>query len=118
MLKFENWIDYFLLFIVVVKIIFIISAMGHLIISHSYSDKAKQIDPQIVHLKKRTEFVFIVSMSILLIYHFNPRFPHKSVNMETALLFFLFGIVLILTADWNIFIHEAPLYKQIVNIIT
>jgi len=118
MLKFENWIDYFLLFIVVVKIIFIISAMGHLILSHSYSDKAKQLDPQIVHLKKRTEFIFIVSMSILLIYHFNPRLPKKIIDPETSFLFFLFGFVLIFTADWGLFFHEAPWYKQIVNIIT
>jgi cell division protein FtsW (lipid II flippase) len=118
MLNFESWIDYFLFFIIIVKIVFVISAIGHLFLSHSSSDKAKQIDPHLVHLKKRTEFIFIISMAILLIYHFNPPFPHKSIDRETALLFFLFGCVLILTSDWNLFIREAPWYKQIVNIIT
>ena len=118
MFKFETSLDFFLFFIVIVKIIFIISAMGHLILSHSYSDTAKKIDPKLVYWRERTEFIFVISMSILLIYHFNPRLPKKIIDPETSFLFFLFGFVLIFTADWGLFFHEAPWYKQIVNIIT
>jgi hypothetical protein len=39
-------------------------------------------------------------MAILLIYHFNP---HKKlyIDDESKFLFFLFGIVIILTSDWK-----------------
>jgi hypothetical protein len=119
MFKLESWLDLFLLFIIVVKIIFVISAIGHIILSQLTSDKAKQLDPKLLFWKERTEFVFIISMAILLIYHFNPRFSKKPIiNTEISLLFFLFGCVLIITAKWNLFIHEAPWYKRIVNTIS
>jgi hypothetical protein len=112
-IKFEKWIDYLIFFIILVKIVFIISAIGHIYFSHSTINQAKNIDDKFLYFKERTEFIFIISMSILLIYHFNPRFSKKPINSETALLFFLFGWVLIITAKWSLFITEAPWYKQI-----
>jgi hypothetical protein len=53
-------------------------------------------------------------MSILLIYHFIPG-KNKVVTEESSLLFFLFGIVLLITAKWSLFITEAPWYKRIVQ---
>ena len=114
-IQFETWIDYLIFFIILVKIVFMISAIGHIILSHSTSNKAKDADDKLLYFKERTEFIFIISMSILLIYHFNPRFSKKPINSETSLLFFLFGWVLIITAKWSLFITEAPWYKQIIG---
>lgn len=114
-IKFEKLIDYLIFFIILVKIIFIISAIGHIYFSHSTMKQAKNIDDKLLYFKERTEFIFIISMSILLIYHFNPRFSKTPINSETSLLFFLFGWILIITAKWSLFITEAPWYKQIVS---
>lgn len=116
-MKFESSLDYFLFFIILVKIVFIISAIGHVILSHSTSAEATKIDPKLLYWKERTEFIFIISMSILLIYHFNPRFSKKPIGEETGLLFFLFGWILIFTAKWSLFVKEAPWYKNIVSIL-
>lgn len=113
--KFETGVDYFIFFIIFIKFIFIISAIGHLILSHSSSDKSEKLDPKFVYWKERTEFVFIISMSLLLIYHFHPRFARKPINDETGLLFFLFGVILIVTAKWGLFVKEAPWYERIAN---
>jgi hypothetical protein len=72
-IKFKKKIDYFLFFIFFIKIIFVGSAVGHLILSHLHNDRAQRIDPTFVYWKERTEFIFIVSMAILLIYQFHPR---------------------------------------------
>ena len=114
-IKFEKEIDYLIFFIILVKIVFIISTIGHIYFSHSTIKSAKNIDDKLIYFKERTEFVFIISMSILLIYHFNPRFSKTPINSETSLLFFLFGWILILTAKWSLFITEAPWYKEIVS---
>jgi len=53
-------------------------------------------------------------MSLLLIYHFKPG-NNKPLSEETSLLFFLFGIILVLTAKWSIFVKEAPWYKRIIS---
>jgi len=107
-LKFETSLDFFIFFIILIKIVFIISAFGHLIFSHSTNTKAKKIDSKLLYWKERTEFIFIISMSILLIYHFNPRLSKKPISEETCLLFFLFGWILIFTAKWSLFFTEAP----------
>jgi hypothetical protein len=117
-IRLETSVDYFLLFIVVIKFIFVLTAVSHIILSHSTNKKAAKSDPKLVYWRERTEFIFIISMAILLIYHFNPIFPEKYINSETSLLFFMFGFVLIITADWNIFVTESPWYKRIVSIIT
>jgi uncharacterized membrane protein len=114
-LKFETSLDLFILFIVLIKIVFVLSAIGHLVLSHSSNiNLQEKADPKLTYWKERTEFIFIVSMSILLIYHFKPG-NNKPISEETALLFFLFGIILVLTAKWSLFIKEAPWYKRIVS---
>jgi len=112
-LKFEKTLDYFLFFIILIKVIFLGAAIGHLILSHLYNEKAQKLDPKLVYWKERTEFVFIISMSILLIYQFHPLLSKKPLDQETSLLFFLFGWILINTAKWSLFIKEAHWYKQI-----
>jgi hypothetical protein len=114
-LKFETTLDFFILFIIFIKIVFILSAIGHLMLSHSKLSTAKKLDPKLLYWKERTEFIFIASMSILLIYHFNPQTGNKPINEETSLIFFLFGWILLLTADWNIFFKEAPWFANIVS---
>ena len=116
-IKFETWLDIFIFFIILVKIVFIISAIGHVFLSHSTNSKAKNIDPKLLYWKERTEFVFIVSMAILLIYHFNPRFAKKPIGEETSILFFLFGWILIFTSKWSLFVHEAPWYAKFVSLL-
>jgi len=113
-LKFETSLDLFILFIVLIKIVFVLSAIGHLVLSHSSNPDLQKKDPKLVYWKERTEFIFILSMSILLIYHFKPG-NNKQVSEETSLLFFLFGIILVLTAKWSLFIKEAPWYKKIIT---
>jgi hypothetical protein len=114
-LKFEKTLDYFLFFIILIKIIFVGAAVGHLILSHLYNERALLLDPKLLYWKERTEFAFIISMSILLIYQFHPLLSKKHLDQETSLLFFLFGWVLLLTAKWSIFIKESHWYKQIIE---
>ncbi len=52
-------------------------------------------------------------MSAMLIYLFNPRADNiKLLNYETKLLLYLFGFVLIITANWNTFFTESPTFKE------
>ena len=113
--KFETPLDFFIIFIIFIKFAFILSAIGHIILSHSSSDAAQKEDPTLLYWKERLEFIFFASMSILLIYHFKPG-KNKPISEETALLFFLFGWILLVTAKWNLFFKEAPWYKTIVSL--
>lgn len=116
-LKFDTTFDYFIFFIVLIKIVFIVSAVGHLILTYFFKNKKveEKVDPKFLYWKERTEFIFIASMAVLLIYHFNPRLSKKPISEESALLFFLFGWILLFTAKWELFFTESNWYKQLVS---
>ena len=83
----------------------------HIYLKVKGNDKTK-LDNKILFWKDRIEFVFVLLMSILLIYVFFPRrqIPLQ-IDYEMRILFYLFGIILILTAKWDIFIDESHIYK-------
>jgi hypothetical protein len=114
-MKFESTLDFFILFIIFVKIVFVLSAIGHLFLTHmpvNISNKIGVKDSTLVYWKERTEFIFIVSMSILLVYHFRPGHL-KPISSESSLLFFLFGCILIITSKWSLFFKESLWYKKV-----
>ena len=111
-------IDLFIYFIVAIKVCFLISALAHVFMTVSTKGKKqtkhqKELDHKFEYWKERTEFVFIFSMSILLIITFNPRATGQPITRETSLLFFLFGWILIITANWGQFVHEAGWFKRV-----
>jgi len=114
-LKLESKLDFFVLFIIFIKLVFGASIVIHFLLAHSHNmGLQKKFDPKIVYWKERTEFIFIVSMSILLLYYFRPNKEH-TINKETSFLFYLFGWVLLFTAKWGMFIKEAPWFKVFSN---
>ena len=124
-MKLETPVDLFILFIIFIKIVFLLSAVGHVILTHlmKKNDKKDDVkrkktkkeegyDSKLVYWKERSEFIFVISMSLLLIYYFRPGHV-KPIDSETALLFFLFGWVLIITAKWSYFFTNAKWYSYI-----
>lgn len=60
------------------------------------------------NLKDQLEFMVTILMAILLILLFNPRYKKKiEIFGEVKYLLFLFGIILILTSNWSIFIQNS-----------
>ncbi len=90
--------------VILIKALFGCLAVMHLYMKIKHRTDSKT-DQTIVYLKGQIEFVFVILMSILLIYLFNPRTERSlMIDKESRLLFFLFGIVLLVTAKWNEFI--------------
>ena len=102
-----NFYTIYVSLIILLKVIFIFLAVAHLYNKRKGKGNTPQ-DKKIVYWKDRIEFVFIILMSFLLIYVFNPRSTKPIVlDKETKILFYLFGFVLILTAKWHAFINES-----------
>ena len=104
----------FIYFIILIKIIFLIMALSNI-----YFDKVthnQTYDHKTIYWKERTEFIFIICMSILLIVIFNPNYNNQRLlTKETKFLFFIFGIILIISANWDIFITQSQLFIHIKN---
>jgi uncharacterized membrane protein YgdD (TMEM256/DUF423 family) len=82
----------------VVKFIFLISAIGHVITIKSKNPKIQQHELLMRKISETTEMIFIFGMSLFLIYFFFPRRKSFPINTETALLLFAYGIVMFIGA--------------------
>jgi hypothetical protein len=108
--------DKFVIFIIFIKIIFIISAIAHVYLTHFGKSKDPKWDKRFVYWKERAEFIFIISMAIILIIVFNPRVPYtEAIDSEMKILLFLFGWILIITAKWGIFFKETKWLHSVQN---
>lgn len=108
-----NNYDMYVTFIFIVKIGFLIMSVLHVYLQFK-GDKKSDLDKKILYWKERLEFIFIATMSILLIYLFNPRKDRSVlIDSETKLLLYLFGFVLIITAKWDVFFKESPFMKML-----
>ncbi len=108
-----NKYDMYVTFIFLIKICFMLTAVSHIYLKSKGEEKS-DLDNKILYWKERFEFIFIATMSILLIYLFNPRISKNIViDKETKILLFLFGFILLLTAKWDIFFKESQLFARI-----
>lgn len=108
-----NKYDIYIYLIFVIKIGFILMAL-----SHTYMKVTGKIDTDLdkifIYWEERFEFIFVILMAILLIYLFNPiKQRMVMINGDTKILFYLFGFVLLITADWSVFFKESKWFKYL-----
>lgn len=109
--------DIFISIIFVIKIIFTMLAITYLYLK-TKGDENSKLYKNIAFWKKKTEFIFILLMAILLIYLFNPRADKINlIDKESKLLLYLFGILLLVTSKWSEFIHELKWFKYLQKIM-
>ena len=103
----------FIYLIFAVKICFISMSITHIYLKVK-GETDSDLDKKVFYWKERFEFIFILLMAILLIYLFNPRMERNVIiNGETKLLLYLFGVVLLITANWDTFFHEAEWFQYL-----
>jgi hypothetical protein len=113
-----NYYTNYVRLIFLVKLIFL-----YFMVSSGYDRYKSKKDPNNASLKKaydnnmyfkeRFELLFKFLMSVLLIYVF---FPRRKVPMpldsETIILLYLFGWILILSANWTSIFEESMFHKK------
>jgi hypothetical protein len=108
-----NYFTAYIYSIIGIKLIFILLAITHIYFKIK-GQIGSDLDNKIMYWKERIEFIFIIFMAILLIYIFNPRIPHINLlNYEVKLLIYLFGFILLITADWQAFFHETKWFQYL-----
>ena len=139
-MKAETIVKHFVLFIILIKIIYSIAYFSHIVLDNydvftSYftstsdttikmidKDFTSDLDKHILFWKEKTEFIFTVCMSLLLIYHFFPdhNFIHNYkpivVDKESKVLFLLFGFILIFSAKWTILFDDDSDFVRLIHL--
>lgn len=108
-----NKYDLYIYLIFAIKLCFISMSLTHIYLKVK-GESDSDLDKKIFYWKERFEFIFILLMAILLIYLFNPRIDRNvMINGETKLLLYLFGFVLLITANWETFFHESKWFQYL-----
>lgn len=108
----KYWFDYFIYFIFFIKLIYFILLIYSFVLVIKDEKNTQKYD-NIIKIKKGFEFIFIISMSILLIYLFNPNKNCFIIDNNVKVLLFAYGIIIILNAPWSLFISKTLVYKYI-----
>ena len=104
---------FYVSFIFFIKILYFI--FSGLAIYYNYKKNNKLVE-NFTFWKHHIEFVFVALMSILLIILFNPFFNGLSlIDHETKLLLFIYGIIILINAQWSLFFKESYVFKIIKN---
>lgn len=99
-ITFDKWYDYFIVFIILIKLIYIILACIH-IYEKIKGKEGTPYDNKIVNIKHNIENIFITSMSILLIYLFYPYHTKMPIiDGNIRLLLFLYGFIILFTLKY------------------
>lgn len=116
----EKILTVFIYIILLIKIVIIIATLGHILISHFFNTiyTYQLLDLKLTFWEKKSEFVYNILMSILLIFIFNPwQNEKKYISNEISFLLYMFGFILIITSDWGLFFKESKLFQQITDAI-
>ena len=108
--------DGLIYFIVSVKVIFIILSLLYLY--YERKGDVKKAD-EIEYWRTRAEFIFTASMALLLIYLFYPKGKSGVIVLDSQarMLLYLFGWVLLITADWKQYINQSKWFTYIQGIV-
>lgn len=105
-------IDYLKMYTILIKVIFLVVSVGHILLTLLPNET---IDAKLIYWRERTEFIFIICVSLLLIYYFHDYGNKHQIDEETAMIFFMGGLTLLITAKWKHFIKTSPWTEHLRN---
>ena len=110
-------LDIYVFLVFSLKITFVIVSIYGVFLNHQKTTNQAKIDKN-KRLKKAVEFLFVLLMSFLLIYLFDPRKDRISlIDSKAKMLLFLFGFILIVTANWDVIVYESKFTKQLSGLL-
>ena len=127
-MKVETLVKHFVLFIILIKIVYSIAYFSHIVLDNMHlftnndSTREDDLDVNILHWKEVSEFLFIVCMSLLLIYHFFPdhnmihNYKPIMIDKESKVLFLLFGFILLFSANWTILFDKDSDFIRLIHL--
>ena len=112
-----SYLHAYIYLIIVIKILFMFTSVSHIYYKTTGQENS-DADKIVLYWKERIEFIFIILMSLLLIYLFNPHHNRSiMIDNEMKILLFLFGFILVITAKWSAFFEEAKWFKYLQQIL-
>jgi hypothetical protein len=100
-----NLLRAYVFLIILVKFVYLFFVLRSLYLHNKFKNNPNDKNYKLLletndHLKNQLELVFISLVAILLIILFNPINKNLILDNETRTILYLFGFLLLITADW------------------
>ena len=106
----------FINFLIFIKIIFFINVIIYLYLK--YFTKLYSYEKIIKYIISQINFIFSISISILLIFIFRPSNNNIIyITTDMSVLFYIFGILLFITSNWELYFKEPIWLKDLIEIL-
>jgi hypothetical protein len=126
MIKFGRNYDNFIIFIIFVKVIFVIFDIISKYYGYKVKNKSSYTPAEIkkytqnyqwaLFWKERIELIFIILMALVCIIVFYPFYSDTVyIDKETRILLFIYGFIILLTANWGVIQEPPPWFTDIQN---
>lgn len=104
---------YFLVtFAIIIKVIFLLAAILFYVNQTLKINMDDNLLLNAIKLKDKSEFIYQITVALLIIIIFNPWYNNmRFISKEITILFFIFGIIIIISADWNNFFIKKYIAK-------
>jgi hypothetical protein len=124
MIRLGRAFDNYVSFIIFIKILFILFAVMTFILKTKIK-YSKNNDKKIISIynnlslcKETLELFFIISTAIVCIIVFCPFYKDQVIiDKHTRLLLFLYGIIIIITADWSVLTKLPSWFTDVQKIV-
>jgi len=107
--------DNFILFVIFIKVLFIISAIITFLLkmkikmSKNNNNNTINIYNHLFVCKETLEFIFIICTGLICIIVFYPYYKDQVIiDRNTRLLLFIYGFIILITANWSILTNQLP----------
>ena len=115
MIRLGRTYDNYILFIIFIKILFIICAISTFLLkmkikmSKNNNNKIINMYNNLSDYKETLEFIFIISTAFICIIVFYPFYKEQVIiDKHTRLLLFIYGFIILITANWSILTKHLP----------
>ena len=126
MLKLGRKYDNFIIFIIFVKVIFVVFALIERYYEYKITKSTTSTEKQqytqnynwAIYWKERLEFLFIILMALVCIVIFYPFYSDTLyIDKETRLLLFIYGFIILITANWSVIQRLPPWIVKLQNMV-
>jgi hypothetical protein len=92
---------------IIIKVVFLLSAILYYINKKLKINIDDNLLLNVMKIKDNSEFIYQITIALLIIIIFNPWYNNmRFISKEIIILFFIFGIIIIISADWNHFLMK------------
>ena len=95
-MEFNTSLDFFIAAMIIIKVIYLVTTILSAFLKRSKNSTAQKINKYVENISKKTETIFLFSLSIFLAVYFRPKAVPPPITPHMSFLICVYGIIVAL----------------------